>query len=119
MKKAKTVDAYIKAAPSESRAKLTQLRKIIKTAAPQADERISYGMPYYEYKGRLAYFMLAKHHVGLYIPTPIVEEFKNQLKGYETSKATVRLPLDKNLPAQLIQMLIKARVKKNEKQSKK
>ena len=110
----KSVDTYIEAAPRESRAKLTQLRKIIKSSAPLADERISYGMPYYAYKGRLAYFALAKAHIGLYIPTPVVAEYKEELKDYETSKATIRFPLDEKLPVRLIQKLIKARVKKNE-----
>lgn len=55
MQKPESVDAYIKAAPSKARAKLVQLRKTIKAAAPKALERISYRMPYYGYKGRLAY----------------------------------------------------------------
>ena len=119
MNKAPSVDAYIKAAPREVRAKLTQLRKIIKATAPKADERISYGMPYYHYKGRLAYFSLWKEHIGLYLPTPIIEEHKKELKEYETSTATVRFPLEKKLPVKLIQKLIKARVRKNEEKSKK
>ena len=114
----KSVDTYIEAAPRESRPKLEQLRKIIKATAPKAVERISYGMPYYHYKGRLAYFALAKAHIGLYIPTPVVAEHKEELKDYGTSKATVRFPLDKKLPIKLIQKLIKARVKKNEEKTK-
>ena len=120
MKKApKNVDTYIESAPSKVRAKLEQLRKIIKSTAPLADERISYGIPYYAYKGRLAYFMLAKAHIGLYIPTPVIEEYKSELKDYETAKATVRLPLDQKLPVKLIQTLIKARLQMNEGKSKK
>ena len=113
------VDDYIKAAPREARAKLTQLRKIIKAATPKADERMSYGMPYYHYKGRLAYFRLATKHVGLYIPSPVIAEHKKELKGYGTSTATVRLPLNKKFPVMLIKKLIKARLKKNEEKSKK
>ncbi len=115
MKKAPdNVDGYIKTAPKEARAKLTELRGIIKTAAPKAEERISYGMPYYGYKGRLAYFALAKAHIGLYIPPPVIAEHKVELKGYVTSIATIRFPLDEKLPAALIKKLIKARLKKNE-----
>ena len=84
-----------------------------------ADERISYGMPYYEYKGRLAYFSLWKVHIGLYIPTPVIEEHKSELKDYETAKATVRFPINKPLPVTLIKKLVKARVKKNEEGKKK
>lgn len=115
MKKAlKNVDAYIDAAPREAQAQLSLLRKIIKTTAPKADEKISYGMPYYGYKGRLAYFRIAASHIGLYIPPPIIAEHKKELKDYGTSKATVRFSLDEKLPAKLIQKLIKARMKKNE-----
>ena len=71
-------------------------------------------MPYYGFKGRLAYFAAFKNHIGLYIPTPVVEEFKRELKAYETAKATVRFPIGKKLPVALIKKLIKARLKKNE-----
>jgi uncharacterized protein YdhG (YjbR/CyaY superfamily) len=112
--KPKTVDAYIAAAPRELQIKLKELRAIIREAAPTAAERISYGMPYYSYKGRLAYFSLSKAHIGLYIPTPIIEEHTDELKNYNAAKATVRFPLDGNLPVALIKKLVKARAKKNE-----
>ena len=112
--KPKDVDAYIAAAPKEVQGKLKELRAVIRKTAPAAVERISYGMPYYDYKGRLAYFSLWKAHVGLYIPTPIIAEHKSELTAYETTSATVRFPLDKRLPIALIRKLIKARVKKNE-----
>ena len=115
MKKPKTVDAYIKSAPREVRAKLVQMRRIIKSVAPKAEEKISYGMPYYGHKGRLAYFRLSKAHIGLYIPTPVLQEHKSELKGYSISTATVRFPLNKKLPVALIKKLISARIKKNEK----
>jgi uncharacterized protein YdhG (YjbR/CyaY superfamily) len=76
-------------------------------------------MPYYRYKGRLVYFGLSKKHIGLYISTPIVEEHKSELKGYETTKSTIRFPLDKRLPAMLIKKLIKARINKNNESDKK
>ena len=108
------VDEYIAKAPKEAQDKLKELRAAIREAAPTAVERISYGMPYYKYKGQLAYFRLAKAHIGLYVPPPVIEEHKSELKDYETAKATVRFPLDKKLPIALIKKLIKARMKKNE-----
>ncbi len=60
------------------------------------------------------YFQLWKKHIGLYVPTPVVEEHKSELKGYETTKATVRFPLDEKLPLALIEKLVKARVRKND-----
>jgi uncharacterized protein YdhG (YjbR/CyaY superfamily) len=112
--KPKDVDAYISAAPKEVREKLKELRAVIRKTAPTVVERISYGMPYYSYKGRLAYFSLWKAHIGLYIPTPVIEEHESELEAYETTMATVRFPLDKKLPIVLIRKLIKARMKKNE-----
>ncbi|MEK7138319.1 MAG: DUF1801 domain-containing protein [Patescibacteria group bacterium] len=114
-KKPKTVEEYISTAPKEVQGKLKQLRVLTKKTAPKALEKLSYGMPYYGYKGRLAYFACAKNHIGLYIPPPVIADHKKELKGYETAKATVRFPLNKSLPVALIRKLIKARVKINEK----
>lgn len=108
------VGSYIAAAPLEVQAKLNELRMLIRKTAPAAVERISYGMPYYQYKGRLAYFSIWKTHIGVYIPTPIIEEHKSELAAYETTEATVRLPLNKKPPVGLIRKLIKARMKRNE-----
>jgi len=116
MKNAKPqdVDAYIAAAPKETQRQLKELRAVIKKTAPEAEERLSYGMPYYAWNGRLAYFSVWKEHIGLYVPTPVVEEHADELAGYETNKATVRLPLGKKLPVALIKKLITARMQKNE-----
>lgn len=118
-KEAKDVDTYIKAAPKEIQARLVQLRKIIRDTAPAVEERISYQMPFYSYKGQLAYFAFAKTHVGLYIPPPVIAEHKEELKEYTTSTATVRFPLNKRLPVTLIKKLIKAQMKRNDLKSKK
>ncbi len=89
------------------------LRKIIKAAAPKADEGISYKIPYYKYYGALVYFAAFKNHIGLFVPPPIIEEHKLDLKGYETAKATVRFPIGKPLPGALIKKLVKAGIKRN------
>lgn len=119
MKKAKNVNDYIKFAPTEVQGKLNQIRKIIKAAAPKALEKLSYGMPYYGYKGRLTYFAYAKNHIGLYLIPPTIQEHQSELKGYDTSKATIRLPLDRKLPAGLIKKLIRVGVRRNEQKFKK
>ncbi len=119
MKKPKDVDTYIASAPKELQGKLKELRALIKSAAPLAVEKISYGMPYYSYKGRLAYFQLHKAHIGLYITPPVIEELAKELEKYVTAKATVQFPLDKKLPAVLIKKLIKARVQRNDTAGKK
>ena len=119
MSPVKTVDEYIAQATPEAQEKLQELRAAIKATAPAAEERISYGMPYYYYKGRLVYFQLWKKHIGFYVPTPVLEEHKSELEGYQTTKATIRFPLDEQLPVALIKKLVKARVRKNDEAEKK
>ncbi|MFZ1683798.1 MAG: DUF1801 domain-containing protein [Candidatus Zixiibacteriota bacterium] len=109
-----TVDEYIAQAPKEIQARLKQIRAAIKATAPGAEEKLSYSMPYYGYKGRLAYFAAFTRHIGLYIPTPTIEEHAKELGGWATSKATVQFPHEKKLPISLVKMLIRARVKTNE-----
>lgn len=114
MKRVKTVDEYITGAPKEVQGRLKKIRAAIKAVAPAAQEKMSYGMPYYSYKGRLVYFAYAKNHIGLYPMPPIVDNFKKELEQYTSGKATVRFPLDKKLPIALIKKLVKARVKLND-----
>ncbi len=114
MKPVNNVDDYIAQAPKEVQARLQELRATIKAAAPGAQERMSYGMPYYEYKGRLVYFQLWKKHIGLYALSPDVEEHKSELQGYITTKGTIRFPLNEKLPLALIEKLVKARMRKND-----
>lgn len=110
----KTVDAYISAAPPGVRGKLRDLRTAIRSAAPEAEEKISYRMPYYHYKGRLAYFAAFEKHVSIFIPTPVVAMHKRDLKNYHAVNATVRFPLEKKIPLALVKKLVKTRVKLNQ-----
>jgi uncharacterized protein YdhG (YjbR/CyaY superfamily) len=107
------VDAYIEAAPREARAKLLQLRRVIKATAAGVEEGISYRIPYYDYKGALVWFAAFKNHISIFIRPPVIEEHKHELKGYETTKSAVHFPMDKPLPVTLIRKLVKARIAKN------
>jgi uncharacterized protein YdhG (YjbR/CyaY superfamily) len=109
-----TVEEYIAQAPQKIRGKLGQIRKAIINVAPKAVEKLSYGMPYYGYKGRLAYFAYTKTHIGLYLMPPLIENHKQELEKYKTAKATIRFPLDEPLPMPLIRKLLKAGVDQNE-----
>jgi uncharacterized protein YdhG (YjbR/CyaY superfamily) len=111
---AKDVDEYIANAPAEIQDKLRQLRAAIKQAAPKALEGTSYKMPYYDYKGRLVWFALLKSNIGLYLRPPVIEQHKNELAKYRTTKSAINFPLDQELPILLIKKLIKARMKMNE-----
>lgn len=118
MQKAKDVDAYIANAPKEVQGKLRQLRTLILETASEAEEKISYGMPYYGYKGRLIYFAYAKNHIGLYAMPKNLAEFEEDIKKYRTGKATLSFPLDKELPLVLIKKLLKVSIKNNEAKTK-
>jgi uncharacterized protein YdhG (YjbR/CyaY superfamily) len=109
---AKDVDAYIADAPREARAQLVQLRKIIKAAAPTAEESINYRMPYYKYHGALGGFAAFRSHVSLF--GALLDEQQDWFRGYETAKGTIRFPIGTPLPVALIKRLIKARVRRNE-----
>ena len=108
------VDAYMAAAPKEAQPMLQQLRRVIRAAAPMAEERISYGMPLYEYRGRLVYFAGYKSHVGLYPVGQAKQIYAKELKEYLTGKSTLRFPIARPLPVALITKVVKARVKENE-----
>jgi uncharacterized protein YdhG (YjbR/CyaY superfamily) len=114
MQEFKTVEEYIASQPGAIQAKLEQLRRLIKKAAPKAEESISYGMPAYKLHGPLVYFGGFKNHIGLYALPVAIEAFKKELSAYELSKGTIRLPQDKPLPAKLITEMIKFRVAQNE-----
>ena len=120
MKPVKNVDEYIAGAPKDMQARLTALRNAIRSAAPKAEERISYGMPYYHYKGRLVYFQLWKKHIGLYaIGAPVLKQHESELDDRVMNKGTVRFPLDEKLPVALIKKLVKAQVKLKDEAAKK
>lgn len=110
----KNVDDYISAAPVEVQDKLEEVRAAIREVAPTAVESISYQMPYYNYKGRLAWFGLQRHHIGLYLRPPIIEEHKKELASYVTTKSAVHLSLDQKIPVSLVKKLVRAAMKKNE-----
>ncbi len=117
--KPKTVADYIAQAPDELQEKLKTLQETIKETVPEAEEKLSYGMPYYGYKGRLVYFAYAKHHIGIYLPPPVVDDHKEDLKKYVTSTSAVQFPHDEDLPLPLIKKLVLARKKINEEKEKK
>jgi uncharacterized protein YdhG (YjbR/CyaY superfamily) len=111
---AKDIDSYLAELPNDQRVALQKLRKTIKTAAPEAAESISYGIPTFKYKGRpLIYFGAAKKHVAIYGGINI-DAYKEELKHYDTSKGTIRFAPDKPLPSSLVKKLVKAQMKEIE-----
>ena len=108
-----TVDEYIDELPSKAKPFLKKLRQIVIKNAPDAEEVISYGMPAYKLHGMLLYFSSFTNHYSLFAFPSAIIAFKDQLKGYETSKGTIRFSFDKPLPTKLITAIIKFKVKEN------
>jgi uncharacterized protein YdhG (YjbR/CyaY superfamily) len=119
-KTAKTVDEYIASAPRDMRAALRDLRKAIKSAAPDAEEKISWRMPCYKYHGMLVFFAAFKNHMS-FLPASrtTVETYKDKLKGFEISGTTIHFTPEKPLPAALVKQIVRARMQENMYRSKK
>ncbi len=109
----KTIDEYISQFPPAIQEKLRTIRKVIKEAAPEAEEKISYQMPTFALRGNLVYFAAFKDHIGFYPLPGGIEEFKGELSEYAVGKGSIRLPLNKPLPVELIARIVKFRVAEN------
>jgi uncharacterized protein YdhG (YjbR/CyaY superfamily) len=110
-----TIDEYLAALSADKRAALEKLRKTIQASAPEAEECISYQLPAFRQNGMLVAFGASANHCSFYLmSSSTVETHKDELKGYDTSKGTIRFPADKPLPAALVQKLVKARIAENE-----
>jgi Uncharacterized conserved protein len=107
------IDEYINKFSPDIQAILNEIRKVIKEAAPEASEKISYQMPAFEFYGNLVYFAACKNHIGFY-PTPSgIEEFKEELSEYKGAKGSVQFPLNKPIPYDLIKKIVEYRVMEN------
>ena len=106
------VQAYLAALPPRARTALKQVRAGIRAAAPDAVEAFSYGIPAFRFNGRpLVWYAAWQHHASLYpITTKVRRALAPALRGYETSKGTVRFPLDAPMPAALIKRFVKVRL---------
>lgn len=112
-KQYKTIDEYIEEFPESIRTILEKIRQTIREAAPEATEAISYQMPAFKLHGNLVYFAAFKNHIGFY-PTPSgIETFKEELSPYKTSKGAIQFPLDKPIPYDLIEKIVRFRVNEN------
>ena len=92
---------------------LEELRRTIRSAAPEAEETISYGIPTFALNGNLVHFAAFKRHIGFY-PTPsAIDAFQSELSPYEVAKGTIRFPLDRPIPFDLVTKIVEYRVKEN------
>ena len=112
MTPAPSVDAYLAAQPSEQRAALEHLRRVILSAAPGAVESISYGIPTFKVKGKaVAHLGAAAKHCAFY-PGAVAEAFAEELAGFSTSKGTVRFQPAAPLPDDLIRRIVRFNIER-------
>ncbi|MDI9340578.1 MAG: DUF1801 domain-containing protein [Sediminibacterium sp.] len=108
-----TVDEYIAMFPKVVQERLIMMRQIIKKEAPEAEEKISYGMPAYHLNGPLVYFAGYAKHIGFYATPSGHEKFKKALSVYKQGKGSVQFPLEEALPVKLVEDIVKFRIKEN------
>ena len=109
--KPQTIDEYLAPLSNEKRAALEKLRRAIKSAAPKAEECISYQIPAFRLGGRLLVaFGAFANHCAFYPEAFPVEVHKDELEAYDTSKGTIRFQADSPLPATLVRKLVKTRI---------
>jgi uncharacterized protein YdhG (YjbR/CyaY superfamily) len=112
-----SIDEYIATFPVEVQKKLNELRTVIKSSAPEAEEKISYQMPTFFQNGNLIHFAAYKDHIGLY-PTPNgIAAFADELSKYKGGKGSKQFPLNEPLPLDLISRIVKFRVAENQKKA--
>ena len=113
MKTTNEIDIYIETFPENVQKKLHELRTIIKNAAPNADEIISYKMPSYKQFSTLVYFAGYKNHIGFYPHSSSIKHFEKEIQKYKNSKGAIQFPLDKPLPKELITKIVQFRVQED------
>jgi uncharacterized protein YdhG (YjbR/CyaY superfamily) len=109
----KTIDEYILQFPPEVQEILETLRKVIKEAAPEAEEKMSWQMPTFALHGNLVHFAAHKNHIGFYPAPTGIDAFKNELAEYKGAKGSVQFPIKKPMPYELISKIVKFRVAEN------
>jgi uncharacterized protein YdhG (YjbR/CyaY superfamily) len=110
---ARSIDEYIAEFPPETQKVLEELRALIRAAAPDATETISYAIPTFDLNGHLVHFAGHERHVGFYPTGSGVEAFKEELKPYKSGKGSVQFPLGRPLPTGLIRRIVEVRVEEN------
>jgi uncharacterized protein YdhG (YjbR/CyaY superfamily) len=114
-RKSTTIDEYLARVKPEQRTALQNLRRTIHSMAPKAEECISYGIPSFRLNGRaLVFFGAWANHCSFYPGnSTMLKKFRNELRGFQISKGTIRFSPDKPLPVALLKKLVKTRITEN------
>jgi uncharacterized protein YdhG (YjbR/CyaY superfamily) len=108
------IDTYISSFPLVTQKRLSEIRSLIKQAAPAAEEIISYQMPAYKLHGMLVYFAGYKNHIGFYPTASGIKQFQLEIVAYKHSKGAVQFPINEPIPADLVARIVAFRIKENE-----
>jgi uncharacterized protein YdhG (YjbR/CyaY superfamily) len=114
----KTIDEYIESFEPEIKKTLTEIRNFIKKEIPEATEKIAYGMPTFYLNGNLVHFAAFKDHYGFFPGPSGIDAFEKELAPYRSGKGTLRFPLDKPIPWEIIKKVVQFRKKENLKKTK-
>jgi uncharacterized protein YdhG (YjbR/CyaY superfamily) len=114
-----TVDEYIASFGPEIQKTLGEIRDFIKKEIPEATEKISYGMPTFYLNGNLVHFAAFKDHYGFFPSPSGIDAFEKELAPYRSGKGTLRFPMDKPIPWEIIRKVVRFRVEENAKKAKK
>ena len=106
-----SVHTYIVSFPTAVQERLELIRQTIRKVVPEAQEKISYGIPTFTLDGNLIHYAAFKNHIGLYPGSAAIAAFKKELAGYRTSKGTIQLPADTAIPRALIKRIVRFRIK--------
>ncbi|GLX67781.1 iron chaperone [Paenibacillus glycanilyticus] len=113
------IDEYIANFPPDLQVILEKIREVIKEAAPDAKEKISYQMPAFELNGNLVYYAAFKKHIGFYPTAGGISAFQEELSAYKGAKGSVQFPLNKPIPFELIRRITEYRAAENREKGKK
>jgi uncharacterized protein YdhG (YjbR/CyaY superfamily) len=113
-----SIDDYIATFPVDVQKRLQSIRRAIRKAAPEAEEKISYRIPAFTLGGNLIYFAAFGNHIGVYPGAAAIVAMKADLQGYRTAKGTVQFPLDQPLPLPLIEKLVQFKIDHNAQRAK-
>lgn len=117
---AKTVDDFLAALPADFRLALEKLRKTIRAAAPNAEEVISYRIPFYKQNGMLVGFSAAREHCTFHIiSAAVLRDNAKALASFTTGKGSIQFTPEKPIPAGLVTKIVKARLSENDQRTKK
>ncbi|GHU03824.1 hypothetical protein FACS1894147_08250 [Spirochaetia bacterium] len=112
-KMAETIDEYIAGFSPDIQKTLGEIRAFIQGEAPEATEKISYGMPTFYLNGNLVHFAAFKDHFGFFPSPSGIDEFEEELAPYRSGKGTLRFSLDKPIPWDIIRKVVRFRIGEN------